>query len=83
MSKSNMPSGPATVGSLIAEGLRIRGTCNECGHKRLLTAEAMAEMDSNMRLSDVHRKMYCGACGSKNVIATSETLREVRQGRER
>jgi len=78
-----MPAGAATVGSLIAEGRRIRGTCSDCGHKRLLTMEAMAAINPATLLSEVHRKMFCGACGSKQVIATSETLRDVRQGRER
>lgn len=72
-----------TVGELIKQGRRICGTCNDCGHKRLLTAEAMAKLDPSMLVSEVRRLIYCGCCGSKQVISTAETSRQVRQGRDR
>ena len=78
--KTPTDDGPLTIGTL--NGRLVLATCNRCGHRGSFRGDQLG-LPSDTKIDDVWNHLKCSKCGSRKVIAYAQTLRAMRQGRER
>ena len=67
-----MSSEQTTVGELVKQDRVIVAECQDCGHARGLGPEAMLRFDPSTPLSEVPKRLVCGACKSKLIICMAQ-----------
>ena len=72
--------GPLTIARL--GGRLIVVSCNKCPNGRSLRGDDL-NLPGDTLIDDVCRFLKCLKCGSRDVLAYPQTLRSMRQGRER